>query len=77
MKKIGISIFIGAVLASGIFFACSDKKGPENKKGAIEKITDKTAKEIVDRIQTPIDKARSAAKQGEDRLKELDEAGKK
>jgi hypothetical protein len=77
MKKIGIYCFLGAVLASVTFFACSDKKEPENKKGAIEKMTDKTAKEIGNHIQAPIDKARSAAKQGEDRLKEMDETIKK
>lgn len=76
MKKVWFYCFLGAVLASGTFSACSDKKEPKNKKGAIEKMTDKAAKEIVDRIQDPIDKARSAAKQGEDRLKEMDEASK-
>jgi hypothetical protein len=77
MKKIWIYCFLGAILAGGTFFACSEKKELENKKGPIEKITDKAAKEIVDQIQAPINKARSAAKQGEDRLKELDEADKK
>jgi hypothetical protein len=74
MNKIWICCFLGAVLASGTFSACSDKKESENKKGAIEKMTDK---EIVDQIHAPINKARSAAKQGEDRLKEMDEASKK
>lgn len=43
----------------------------------MEKITDKATKEIVDQIQAPVNKARSAAKQGEDRLKELEEADRK
>jgi hypothetical protein len=73
MKKIQIYGFIGLVLVSGTFLACSNKKGAEEKKGAIEKMTDKTAEEIVDRVHAPTDKARSAAKQGEDRIKEMDE----
>ena len=77
MKKIRTYCFIGMVLASGTFFACSNKKEPEEKKGAIEKMTDKTAKEIVDRIHAPIDKAHSAAKQVDDRMKEMDDALKK
>ena len=40
-------------------------------------MTDKAAKEIVDQIQAPIDKARSAAKKADDRLKEMEEASKK
>jgi hypothetical protein len=77
MKKIGIVCFVGLALISGTFFACSSKKESAEKKGAIEKMTDKTAKEIVDRIQAPLDKARSAAKKADDRMKEMDEALKK
>jgi hypothetical protein len=77
MKKIWIYCFAGVVLVSGTFFACSNNKESAEKKGAIEKMTDKTAKEIVDKIQAPIDKARSAAKKEEDRMKEIDEALKK
>ena len=77
MKKMMLYCFLGLFLVSGTFFACSNKKEPEAKKGAIEKMTDKTAKEVVDRIRAPIDKARSAAKQEEDRMKEMDDTLKK
>ncbi|OGP49197.1 MAG: hypothetical protein A2Y79_11415 [Deltaproteobacteria bacterium RBG_13_43_22] len=77
MKKMLLYCFVGLVLVGGTFFACSNKKESEAKKGTIEKMTDKTAKEIVDRIHAPIDKARSAAKQEEDRIKEMDDALKK
>jgi len=77
MKKMLLYCFVGLLLVSGTFFACSNKKESETKKGAIEKMTDKTATEIVDRIHAPIDKARSAAKQEEDRMKKMDDALKK
>jgi hypothetical protein len=77
MKKIEIYFFVGLILVSVIFSSCSNKKGSEEKKGAIEKMTDKAAKEIVDKIQAPIDKARSEAKKADDRMKEMDEALKK
>ena len=77
MKKTGIYCFIGLALAGGIFSSCSNKKGAEEKKGAIEKMTDKTAQEIVDKIQAPSDKARSAAKKVDNRMKEMDDALKK
>ena len=77
MKKIWIYGLLGVALASGTFLACSGKKESEEKKGAIERMTDKTAKEMVDHLQAPINKAREAAKQGEERVKELDEVIKK
>jgi hypothetical protein len=77
MKKIGIYCFIGAVLVGCLFPACSPKKEPEGQKGAIKKMTDKTAKEIVDQLQKPINKARDAAREGEKRVKVLDEMMKK
>lgn len=77
MKKIWIFALLAAVLTSGTFFSCSSKKESEEKKGAIERMTDKTAKEIVDHFQAPIKKAREAAKQGDERVKELDEGVEK
>jgi len=77
MKKIGIYCLLGVFLGSGTFSACSGKKELEEKKGTIEKMTDKAAKDMVDRLQSPINKAREAAKQGEERVKELDEVMKK
>ena len=37
-------------------------------------MTDKAAKEMVNRIRTPINKARSAKDQQEDRLNDMDES---
>jgi hypothetical protein len=58
---------IGAVLFSGAFWSCSDKKEPGPEKGAIKKMTEETAREAVNQIHTPIDKARSVATQPEDK----------
>lgn len=56
--------------------ACSNSNEAESEpqKGVIEKMTDKAAQKAVDRIRTPLDKARSAANQEEDRLNDLDES---
>jgi len=76
MKKVLSYCLIGLVLVSGAFVGCSDKKEPAEK-GAIEKMTEETAREAVKQIRTPIDKARSVAKQQEEKNKEMDDALKK
>ena len=77
MKRILSYCLIGVVLVSGAFWGCSDKKEPALKKGAIKKMTEETAREAVNQIRTPIDKARSAAQQQQDKAKEMDDALKK
>ncbi len=86
-KKLMYSILV-LLLGSATFLACPNNKEAESEKGAtektaakpekgaIEKMTDKAAKEALDRIRTPIEKARSAQKQGEDRLSDLEKASK-
>ena len=63
-------------LGNAAIIACSDNKEAESEKGTIEKMTDKAAKEMVNKIRTPIDKARSVKNQQEDRLNEIDETVK-
>ena len=55
---------------------CSNNEEAQegSEKGAIEKMTDRTAKEIVNRIRTPINKARSVKDQQENRQKDMDES---
>jgi len=65
------------VLLSEAFWACSDRKEPAPEKGAIKKMTEETAREAVNQIRTPIDKARSVAQQQEEKNKELDDTLKK
>ena len=61
-------LFIG----SAVFIACPDNKDAESEKGTIEKMTDKAAKEMVNKIRDPIDKARSVKDQQEDKLDEIE-----
>lgn len=67
MKKILIFPILVLFLFCGTFFACSKNGDEESKKGRIEKMTDKAAKEIVDHIRTPIERARSVKNIEEDR----------
>jgi hypothetical protein len=77
MKRVLSYCLIGVVLVSGSFWGCSDKKEPAAEKGAIKKMTEETAREAVNQIRTPIDKARSVAQQQEEKNKELDDTLKK
>ncbi len=77
MKKVLSYGLIGALLVSGAFWGCSDKQDAGSEKGAIKKMTEETARESVKQIRTPIDKARSAAKQQEERNKEVGDAAEK
>ena len=76
MKKILPFCLIGLILFGGAFFSCSNKKEPEAEKGAIEKMTEDTAREVVKGIRAPIDKARSVAQQEADRVKDMEDKAK-
>ena len=58
------------------FFACSnrDEAKSEPQKGVIEEMTDKAAQKAINRIRTPLNKARSVAEQEEDRLSDMDQS---
>ena len=73
LKNILLYSVIALILGSAAFFACSNNKEAETEKGTIEKMTDNTAKEAVDRIRTPIEKAQSVKSQQEDRLNDMEE----
>ena len=78
MKRVLSYCLIGVMMLSGAFWGCSDKKEPAlEKKSAIKKMTEETAREAVNQIRTPIDKARSVAQQQEDKAKEIDDTLKK
>ena len=72
MKKMMLCVVMVLLLCSAAFLACSKDREAESEKGTIEKMTDKTAKEIVDKIQTPIKGAHSAKKQQEERSRNIE-----
>ena len=74
MKKMLVLSVIVLLLYGVTFFACSNNKETESKKGKIETMTDKTAKELVDRIRTPIEKARAVKNQQEHRSNDIEKA---
>ncbi len=74
MKRAMVSFMMVMFLCSVSFWGCSKDKDTESKKGAIEKMTEKTGKEIADKLQKPIRNARSVKKEQEKRDKELENA---
>lgn len=56
MKKTLLCIVAALCICSSLFLSCTKSE----EKGAIEKMTDKTGKEMADRITDPIEKARDA-----------------
>ena len=84
MKRTLIHALPILLLSTMTFLGCPDKKteDPDRgtvaeeaaEKGAIEEWTDKTAKEAVDRLQKPIDQARGAKEQSDDRSREMEDA---
>ena len=74
MKKMLLCVVMTLLLCSAGFLSCSKDKEAEREKGAIEKMTDKTAKEIVDKIQAPIKGERFVKDQQEKRSREIEKA---
>lgn len=72
MKKIASCFCVFLVFFVG-FVSCSDKKeaAPEQK-GAIEEMTDQAAKEAMEKIRTPIEKARSVDDIQKNRLSDIE-----
>ncbi len=76
MKK---KIMVAAMALScgcAALFACSNNNEAESEppKGVIEQMTDNAAKKAVNRIRSPLDKARSVADQEQDRLNDMDQS---
>jgi hypothetical protein len=76
LKSLLAGCLILVALAGGAFWGCSDRKEPGPEKGAIRKMTEETAKGAVNQIRTPIEKARSVAKQQEEKNRETADAVK-
>lgn len=74
MKKILFHITLAVLMAGFALWGCSGNSGEESEKGAIREMTDEVAHDLSNRIKDPINKARSARNQEQDRLDELDDA---
>ena len=74
MKKFVTFLAIALFLSCTIFFACSKKEDKEPEKGKIDKMTDHAAEVIVEKIKTPIDRARSVKEKEKERMKGIDES---
>jgi len=74
VEKLPVYTMVVLLLCNAAVLGCSQKEETaENKKGAIETMTDQAADELTNRIRTPIEKARSAANQQEDRMRSVDD----
>ena len=69
-----ILLRVGMVLLLCLPFltGCSDNK-EKKEKGSIEQTTDKAAKEAVEMIKVPLDKAKTAAEQENNRSRRIEE----
>jgi hypothetical protein len=76
MKKMMTYSVLALLFVSVALLTCSNNKEAESEseKGTIEKMTDRAAKEMVNRIRTPINKARSVKDRQEDRFNDMDES---
>ena len=73
MKKL-FRYFTIAMLFSGLSLGgCSSNSGEESEKGAIRKMTDQVADDLVHKMRDPMDKARSVKDREEDRLKDWED----
>ncbi len=70
MKLRFLVVLILALFSLPLVSGCSGDKD-KKEKSAIEQQTDKTAKEAVKMIKTPLNEAKSAARQQEDYNKQL------
>ena len=76
MKKMMGYCVHALLVGSFVLFGCSNNKEAEEEpeKGAIEEMTDNAAKEIVNRIRTPMNKARSVKVRQENRMDDMEES---
>ena len=72
MKRVLIGFVMVMFLCGAAFWSCSGDKETEPKKGAIEKMTQKTGKEIAAELQKPIKGARSVKEMQEKRDKKIE-----
>jgi len=73
MKRIIFHYTVAVLFTALCLWGCSPNGGEETEKGAIRKMTDQVAHDLSHKMRSPIDKARAAKNQEEDRLNDLEE----
>ncbi len=73
MKKILLCIAVTLVMCSPLLLSCSKSEETEKEKGAIDRMTDKAAKEMTDRITVPLKKARETKELVEKNYRDMEE----
>jgi len=73
MKRIIFHYTVAVLFTVLCLWGCSRNSGEETEKGAIRKMTDQVAHDLSHKMRSPIDKARAAKNQEEDRLNDLEE----
>ena len=73
MKKIIFHLIVAVFIAALSFWGCSGDSTEEDERGAIREMTDEVAHDLSRRIKDPINKARAAKNQEQDRLDELED----
>jgi hypothetical protein len=76
MRNLLTYCLAGAMMLGCWVWGCSDKQEPPARKSAVRQATDAVARDAVERIRTPIDRARSVARQQDGKSEELAEAAK-
>ena len=73
MKRILFHLSVAVFIAALSFWGCSGNSGEEDERGAIREMTDEVAHDLSHRLKDPINKARAATNQEQDRLDELED----
>ena len=73
MKKIIFHFTLALLFTTLYLWGCSSNSGEESEKGAIRKMTDQVAHDLSHKIRSPIEKARAAKGQEEERLNDLED----
>ena len=73
MKKILLCIVAALFMCSPLLLSCTKSEDAETEKGAIDRMTDKTGKEMADRITVPLEKARNAKEMVEENYRDMEE----
>ena len=73
MKKILLCIAAALCICSSLLLSCTKSEDTETEKGAIDRMTEKTGKEMADRITDPLEKARDAKEMVEKNYIDMEE----